>query len=113
MPAPRRGSKASGESGAHNIDRKEKAKSTLNTGSAPLRPQGTRTTSAPLVERRRGSGYAAGLQRLPPSQEYIAQAGTGAAEAGQDEDEVAGVTGAMRKYEPFRSPQVCTMEDVW
>ena len=33
--------------------------------------------------------------------------GTGAAEAGQDEDEVTGVVGAMRQYEPFRSPQVC------
>jgi hypothetical protein len=114
MPASgrdsRRGSKASGEREAHNADRKEKAKSTLNTGSAPQRPQGTRTTSAPLVERRRGSGYAAGLQRLPPSQEFVAQAGTGAAEAGQDEDEVAGVVGAVRQYEPFRSPQVCIME---
>jgi len=116
----RRGSKASGESGLHNIDRKEKAKSTqvcgppgaLGAGSAPQRPpQGTRTTSAPLVERRRGSGYAANLQRLPPSQEHVAQAGTGAAEAGQDEDEVTGVVGAVRQYEPFRSPQVCDMEN--
>ena len=39
----------------------------------------------------------------------MAQAGTGAAEAGQDEDEVTGVVGAMRQYEPFRSPQVCDM----
>jgi hypothetical protein len=120
MPAPssgrdsRRGSKAGGESGLHNLERKEKAKSTQygQPGAAPQRPQqGTRTTSAPLVERRRGSGYAANLQRLPPSQEHVAQAGTGAAEAGQDEDEVTGVVGAMRQYEPFRSPQVCDMSD--
>jgi len=40
----------------------------------------------------------------------VAQAGTGAAaEAGQDEDEVTGVVGAMRQYEPFRSPQVRDM----
>jgi hypothetical protein len=118
MPAPssgrdsRRGSKASGETGLQSSDRKEKAKSTQygqpGAGSTAQRPQqGTRTTSAPLVERRRGSGYAANLQRLPPSQEHVAQAGTGAAEAGQDEDEVTGVVGAMRQYEPFRSPQVC------
>lgn len=62
------------------------------------------------MERRRGSGYAAGLQRIPPSQEY-AQAGTGAADAGQDEDEVMGVVGAVRQYEPFRSPQVRCTED--
>ncbi|GAB7322496.1 hypothetical protein MBLNU13_g03429t1 [Cladosporium sp. NU13] len=113
MPAPtsgrdsRRGSKASGESGPHNIERKEKAKSTQVYGqSSPQRSQqGNRITSAPIVERRRGSGYATGLQRLPPSQEYMAQAGTGAAEAGQDEDEATGVVGAMRQYEPFRSPQ--------
>ena len=122
MPAPtgresRRGSKASGESGLHNIERKEKAKSTQvyghsGIGSSPQRSQqGTRITSAPIVERRRGSGYAAGLQRLPPSQEHVAQAGTGAAEAGQDEDEVTGVVGAMRQYEPFRSPQVRDMRD--
>ena len=121
MPAPtsgresRRGSKASGESGLHNTERKEKAKSMqvyghAGVGSSPQRPQqGTRITSAPIVERRRGSGYAAGLQRLPPSQ--IAQAGTGAAEAGQDEDEVTGVVGAMRQYEPFRSPQVRDMSN--
>ena len=120
MPAPssrrdsRRGSKASGESGLHNVERKEKAKSAqihggaVGAASAPQRPKsGNRTTSAPLVERRRGSGYAAGLQRLPPSQEHGAQAGTGAPEEGQDEDEAAGVVGAMRQYEPFRSPQVC------
>ena len=104
----RRGSKASAESGPHNIERKEKAKSTQVYGhSSPQRSQqGNRITSAPIVERRRGSGYAAGLQRLPPSQEHMAQAGTGAAEAGQDEDEATGVVGAMRQYEPFRSPQV-------
>lgn len=80
----------------------------MGAASAPQRPKlGTRTSSAPLVERRRGSGYAAGLQRLPPSQEHVAQAGTGAVEEGQDEDEVAGVVGAVRQYEPFRSPQVC------
>jgi hypothetical protein len=112
MPAPssgrdsRRGSKASGEAGLHNVDRKEKAKSTQVN--APTRPQtGTRTNSAPLVERRRGSGYAAGLQRIPPSQENAAQAGTGAAKTGQDEDEVAGAVGTVRQYEPFQSPQVC------
>ena len=120
MPAPtagrdsRRGSRASGESGPHNLERKEKAKSTQVYGqSSPQRSQqGTRITSAPIVERRRGSGYAAGLQRLPPSQEYMAQAGTGAAEAGQDEDEATGVVGAMRQYEPFRSPQVRDMSYV-
>lgn len=117
MPAPtsgrdsRRGSRASGESGPLNLERKEKAKSTQVYGqSSPQRSQqGTRITSAPIVERRRGSGYAAGLQRLPPSQEYMAQAGTGAAEAGQDEDEATGVVGVMRQYEPFRSPQVRDM----
>lgn len=118
MPAPssgresRRGSKAGAEGGLRNTERKEKAKSSqvfgqsgaVNTASGPQRPQlGTRTTSAPIVERRRGSGYAAGLQRVPPGQE---QAGSGAAEFGQDEDEMIGVVGAMRQYEPFRSPQV-------
>lgn len=79
----------------------------VRAGTAPRRPQlGTRTSSAPLVERRRGSGYAAGLQRLPQGYEPGAQAGTGAAEAFQDEDEVAGVVGAMKQYEPFKSPQV-------
>lgn len=29
---------------------------------------------------------------------------------GQDEDEVAGVVGAVRQYEPFQSPEVgCTV----
>ena len=134
MPAPtsgrdsRRGSRSAGDSGFQNTDRREKAKSSqtyaqytggagpggeggpagvVSPQSAVRRPQlGGRTSSAPLVERRLGSGHAAGLQRLPQGQEHVAQAGTGAAEAGQDEDEVAGVVGAMRQYEPFRSPQV-------
>jgi hypothetical protein len=123
MPAPssgrdssRRGSRSGGESGLRTAARTEKAKSSqvyghaggANGGSASQRPSlGTRTSSAPLVERRRGSGYAAGMQRLPPSQEHVDQVGTGAVEPGQDEDEAAGVVGGMRQYEPFRSPQVC------
>jgi len=122
MPAPssgrdsRRGSRSGGESGLRTAARTEKAKSSqayghaggASGGSASQRPSlGTRTSSAPLVERRRGSGYATGMQRLPPSQEHVDQAGTGAVEPGQDEDEAAGVVGAMRQYEPFRSPQVC------
>lgn len=127
MPAPtsgrdsRRGSRSGGEPGFKNAERREKAKSSQaysqytetagkgsEGGAATRRPQlGTRTTSAPLVERRRGSGYAAGLQHIPQSQDYAAQTGSGAAEGGQDEDEVAGVVGTVRQYEPFRSPQVC------
>lgn len=120
MPVPgsgrdsRRGSRSGGESGLRTAARTEKAKSShghAGGASAGPRPSlGTRTSSAPLVERRRGSGYAAGMQRLPPSQEHVDQAGTGAVEPGQDEDEAAGVVGAMRQYEPFRSPQVCARQ---
>nr|OQO28265.1 hypothetical protein B0A51_04355 [Rachicladosporium sp. CCFEE 5018] len=136
----RRGSRANNvaENSYKNSERRDKAKSTQYTGSSsrrsslkPLeagvestaadlkRPALTsRTNSAPLVERRRGSGYDGGM---PGMREEGEDAGNNArvtghrpppvvttrySQYGQDEDEVAGVVGAVRQYEPFRSPDL-------
>jgi len=84
-----------------------------NLGSVAERPPfKTRTNSAPLVERREVGSDEEGTER-----QYVAgkqdaharhtpQAGAGAMSNGQDEDEVAGVVGAVRQYQPFQSPEV-------
>lgn len=133
MPTPnagresRRSSKsgASGSDAYHSSERREKAKSSQSyttaqsasrrgsvqpqgsdLGSVPERPGlKSRTRSAPLVEYR----------KAPPAHPDTAedradghegQAGGGALADGRDEDEVAGVVGAVRQYQPFQSPEV-------
>lgn len=122
MPAPTSGrdsyraAEPVGETALRSAQRAEKAKSAqaygAQAGPQPTRSQlASRTTSAPLVDRKRGSGYTAGSQRVSTGQ---AQAGTGAADPAQDEDEVAGVVGAVRRQlEPFRSPQVRRSHVQW
>jgi len=86
--------------------------------SVPERPRlKSRTNSAPLVETRRAAPGQPGGSRdggAHKAAESVAKSRTspaGAAMAdGQDEDEVAGVVGAVRQYEPFQSPEVgCTV----
>lgn len=100
---------------AHSRARRESVQPSLDgLQTVPERPRlKNRTNSAPLVETRRtaldqhggpkeGSGHGAA--------ETAAKSPTGAAVVdGQDEDEVAGVVGAVRQYQPFQSPEVgCT-----
>lgn len=128
----RRGSKANavqaaGDSGSAGTDRREKAKSgqypagarrsslkpeELNGrgGSAPRRPGMSRGNSAPIIERSRGTGYATGVQEQDEEEQgdnaQQGDAGAGAAASGQDEDEVAGVVGAVKQYAPFQNPEL-------
>lgn len=84
-------------------------------GTAAQRPHlGNRANSLPLGESVRGTEAASGVQERGQTYAGIPrvasghqpQAGPGAGSFAQDEDEVAGVTGAVRQYEPFRSPDV-------
>ena len=135
MPTPspgrdsRRGSKQSGQSGNDaykSTDRREKAKSSQvydgrrraskqaesSGSSVPQRPGlKSRTNSAPLVETRDGQS---GVHKVDVDGEKPRVGGKssstpriGAVETAQDEDEVAGVVGAVRKFQPFQSPEVC------
>lgn len=97
---------------AHSRARRESVQPSLDgLQTVPERPRlKNRTNSAPLVETRRtaldqhggpkeGSGHGAA--------ETAAKSPTGAAVVdGQDEDEVAGVVGAVRQYQPFQSPEI-------
>ena len=129
----RRGSKANaaqtaGENGYGSADRREKAKSgqyaagarraslkpeELNGrgGATGLRRPGmSRGNSAPIIERSRGTGYATGVQEQDEGEQADnarqTDAGAGAAASGQDEDEVAGVVGAVKQYAPFQNPEL-------
>ncbi|KAK3675063.1 hypothetical protein LTR78_004997 [Recurvomyces mirabilis] len=128
----RRSSKsgASGNDAYRTSERKEKAKSSASytaaaygasrrgsvqptMGTVPERPRmKSRNNSAPLIatrEQQQGSGQ--GQQRGQEAdgeedEEDAAQMRAGAMVDGQDEDEVAGVVGAARQYQPFQSPEV-------
>jgi len=120
----------SGQEAYKSSERKEKAKSSQyhaapnsaarrgsvqpNLGSVTERPAlKSRTNSAPLVERWEpesdeagdGGQYVARNQEAH-ARDFAPQAGAGAMSNGQDEDEVAGVVGAVRQYQPFQSPKV-------
>ncbi|KAK5119278.1 hypothetical protein LTR85_007634 [Meristemomyces frigidus] len=83
-----------------------------NLGSVPERPRlQTRTHSAPSVEVRKGAssqpiGRIKDADQDTAARDFAPQAGGGAMADGQDEDEVAGVVGAVRQYQPFQSPEV-------
>lgn len=122
------------ETGQGSGERREKAKSsqsyTQYSSSArrsSLRPeessggggaahgsrQGSRANSLPLGERTKGLGSALDIPERDESHEDNGTDGHGdaaqaqpAAGGGQDEDEVAGVTGTVKQYQPFRSPEV-------
>ncbi|KAK3681546.1 hypothetical protein LTR37_020854 [Vermiconidia calcicola] len=129
MPTPssgrdsRRSSKSgpSGNDAYKSSERKEKAKSSQvydsrrrgskqvesGLGSVDERPKlKGRTSSAPLIEPQRhavGDG-----EQTPPHStgSSTPRATQGGVEAAQDEDEVAGVVGAIKHYQPFQSPEV-------
>lgn len=133
----RRSSKSgsSGDDAQRSSERREKAKSSQTysaaysnsrrgsvqptsqegLGSVPERPRvKTRTNSAPLIEVRKAGGELsedqdedAAEQEEIEARDFAAPAGGGAMADGQDEDEVAGVVGALRQYHPFQSPEVC------
>ena len=86
----------------------------------PERPRvKTRTNSAPLIETRQQQqqqGNGQRQQEVDGGEEdeeeeeedggAAAPTQAGAVVDGQDEDEVAGVVGAVRQYQPFQSPEV-------
>ena len=133
MPTPSSGrdsrrSSKSGPSGndAHkssNSDRREKTKSAQvyddrrrgsrqtesGLGSVSERPQLTsRTNSAPLLEPGARYGGARGEQTSSARTTASSTSKVGSEDAGdaQDEDEVAGVVGAVRHFQPFQNPEV-------
>ena len=70
-----------------------------------------RTNSAPLVHTISEPGLRNGLEKtdkISNSELDLRRrvATANSVEHGQDEDEVAGVVGAIKHFEPFRSPQV-------
>ncbi|KAK5136832.1 hypothetical protein LTR08_001754 [Meristemomyces frigidus] len=81
-----------------------------NLGSIVERPTYTsRTNSAPSVDVRTVGGRAPERTVEDARQELETsdmEAARGAMSDGQDEDEVAGVVGAVRQYQPFQSPEV-------
>ena len=135
MPTPssgRRSSKSgpSGSEASKSSERREKAKSsqaydtqrrgsrqaesTLGSVSEPPRLNG-RTHSAPLVDRagkaqRRDDLQDGEQMRKQSKSSSTPRAGAGAGDA-QDEDEVAGVVGAVKRFQPFQSPEVWIKEE--
>ena len=122
----RRSSKSgpSGNEANKSSERREKAKSSQiydgkrrgskqaesTLGSVPERPglKG-RTNSAPLVEARiTQPGSWDTLEDGPQTSKSSSAPKIGAGGVGdaQDEDEVAGVVGAVRRFQPFHSPEV-------
>ena len=136
MPTPssgresRRGSKpnaTSNEAYKSSNERREKAKSSQiydsrrrpsrqaesGLGSASARPQlKGRTNSAPLIDRggadhgSRQSDRYGDQTAVSSTASTTPRAGTYADRDAQDEDEVAGVVGALKTYQPFKSFQV-------
>ncbi|KAK6396086.1 hypothetical protein LTR65_010196 [Meristemomyces frigidus] len=126
---PRRSSNSgpSGHDAIKSLERREKGKSSQSystaynnarrgsvqpsLGSVPERPLlKARTHSAPVVEAR-AAGAAQPTAIIEDAYQHTEarhlapQAGGGAMADGQDEDEVAGVVGAVRQYQPFQSPE--------
>ena len=135
MPTPssgresRRGSKsnaAANEAYKSSSDRREKAKSSQiydsrrrpsrqaesALGSASARPQlKGRTNSAPLVDRvaeygSRQTDRYGDQTAVSSTASTTPRVGTYADRDAQDEDEVAGVVGAFKTYQPFKSFEV-------
>lgn len=130
MPTPgsgresRRSSKsgASGSEAYKSSERREKAKSSQvydsrrrgskqaesGLGSVSERPQlKGRTNSAPLIEARVRQGVRDGEQTGDEGKGSSTPRATyGGDEDGRDEDEVAGVVGAVRNLQPFQTPEV-------
>lgn len=83
-----------------------------NLGSVPERPRvKSRTRSAPSIEPRKpgAAQLTASIEDADQDTEgrsITPQSGGGAMADGQDEDEVAGVVGAVRQYQPFQSLEV-------
>ena len=126
----------SGIDAQRSLDRREKAKSSQSyvapytgtrRGSVQPNQDGgleklaerprmkTRTNSAPLVVAARKGSVVSTLQSQEQdveepeetdAAELALQTTGGAMAEGQDEDEVAGVVGAVRQYQPFQSAEV-------
>lgn len=79
--------------------RNEKAKS-YQLPSSSQRPRAPRTLSSTLVELRRADDIPAHLQVQDEALRPLPNVD------GQDEDEVAGVVGAIRTFSPFPTPEV-------
>lgn len=128
----RRSSKSGGQSGgasngdAHtsSSERREKAKSSQydgqRRGSRQVEAEErqrlkSRTNSAPLVDARLGGGREGEQQTKGRRKGGAAtpQIGGVISEDAQDEDEVAGVVGAVRDLKPFRSPEVMLVSVRW
>jgi hypothetical protein len=125
MPTPssgRRSSKSgpSGNDAYKSSERREKAKSSQvyesarrgskqsELGSVAERPKiKSRTNSAPLIEPRGRYEARASQTGNVRGKENAArgEVGVGAGDA-QDEDEVAGVVGAVKHFSPFQNPEV-------
>ena len=78
----------------------------------------TRTNSAPLVQTINEPGLRNGLEKGDKISNSVLDlqqrvADVNAVAPGQDEDEVAGVVGTVKHFEPFQSPRVCSIGNLY